>query len=91
MLENQARKQFAELKKVIPTSTSADATEVVECVAYSLIAVLSRQEGQEDWEVVLFEHPMTNAMALPGGKIAVNHRDLQSRRKPGHARGRTRP
>jgi predicted Zn-dependent protease len=71
-LEKKSRKAFEEMKQRIPISAHERATQIVECVTYSLIAVLDDSDAQQNWEVVLFEDDNINAFALAGGKVGVN-------------------
>lgn len=59
---------FTQIKQKTPTSSNAGATRYVRCVA----TAITRQLGQGNWEVTVFEDPAANAFALPGGKIGVN-------------------
>ncbi len=72
MVERQSAEVFEEMKTHIPLTRNAYAMAVVECVAYSIIAVLDGPHAQKNWEVIVFEDPSVNAFALAGGKIGVH-------------------
>ena len=61
---------FDELKRTQPITTDPAVNALVRCVAEAVITALPDQ--QQSWEVVVFNDPVPNAFALPGGKIGVN-------------------
>ena len=71
-MEQMGAEAFAQLKSEQKVSTDAATNRYVGCVARSITGVLSAEETQGGWEVVVFEDDAANAFALPGGKIGVH-------------------
>ncbi|MBM6549827.1 M48 family metallopeptidase [Marinomonas ostreistagni] len=62
---------FTEMKSNLPTTSSTNVTQNVQCVADRIISVLPDQYRDQAWEVVVFDDEQVNAFALPGNKIGV--------------------
>lgn len=58
---------FAQLKQQEKVSNNQAGIAYVNCIADRITSVLPAQQ----WEVVLFDSPLVNAFALPGGYIGV--------------------
>ncbi|MEX0738583.1 MAG: M48 family metallopeptidase [Pseudohongiella sp.] len=59
---------FNQLRQENTVSTDQSLTRYVNCVSD---AVLAEVDGNQNWEVVLFDDDAANAFALPGGKIGI--------------------
>lgn len=72
VLAGKSAKIFEEMKQRLPLARNERMVEAVECVAYSVVAVLDDATARQNWEVAVFEDPSINAFALAGGKIGVH-------------------
>ncbi|RFA34096.1 M48 family metallopeptidase [Alkalilimnicola ehrlichii] len=63
---------FATIQEELPVSDDEAMTAYVTCVADQVTEQLDGEEGEIDWDVVLFDEPSPNAFALPGGRIGVH-------------------
>jgi predicted Zn-dependent protease len=70
-VERESRLQWLRMKREMPRPSDPQVQRFVECVSYSLIAQLSDEYEDLDWEVIVFDDDSTNAFAMPGGKIGV--------------------
>jgi len=59
---------FTTIKKETPVDRNAATNAYVQCVGRAI----TREAGQGNWEIVVFEDKDANAFALPGNKIGVN-------------------
>ncbi|MEY1662031.1 M48 family metallopeptidase [Isoalcanivorax beigongshangi] len=60
---------YDQLKQETPISSNKAQTAYVRCIADHITAVL---DGDQKWEVNLFQDDTANAFALPGGKIGIH-------------------
>ncbi len=70
-LNKMGVESFSAMKTEIKTSSNANLTTHVQCVADRIIHVLPEEYRDQAWEVVLFDDEKVNAFALPGYKIGV--------------------
>lgn len=61
---------FQQLKQETPISQNAPVNTYVQCISDYLLRSL-KEQGQGEWEVVVFDQDTVNAFALPGNKIGV--------------------
>jgi predicted Zn-dependent protease len=59
---------FDNIKKETPVDRNVTTNAYVQCVGQAI----TREVGQGNWEIVVFEDKDANAFALPGNKIGVN-------------------
>ncbi len=76
MLAEMGEQSFQEMRRRRPEVTGTPANALVQCVTREVAAaagvVYSGVTLPDAWEVVLFEDPVPNAFALPGGRIGVH-------------------
>ena len=72
VLEGKSANVFEQMKRRLPLAQNERMIASVECVAYSIVAILGEETSQQKWEVAVFEDPSINAFALAGGKIGVH-------------------
>lgn len=70
-LNKMGTESFEQMKAEQKISSDKKLTEFVQCVADQITPNVSKKAHNGSWEVVLFDSPMINAFALPGGKIGV--------------------
>ncbi len=71
-VKRQARMEWLQMKRHLPTEPDPRVTGYVQCVANRVIAELPpEQRDAFDWEVVVFDEDTVNAMVDPNGKISV--------------------
>lgn len=76
MLAQMGEQSFQEMRRRRPEVTGTPANALVQCVTREVAAaagaVYPAAGMPQAWEVVLFEDPVPNAFALPGGRIGVH-------------------
>lgn len=70
-VEAELRIQWMMMKRNTPKVTNPRVQRLAECVAWAIIDVIPEQFHDLDWEVIVFDDEMKNAMVMPDGKIAV--------------------
>jgi predicted Zn-dependent protease len=70
-VEAELRVQWMMLKRNTPQHPSERVQRLVQCIAYAIIEQVPEELQQLDWEVLVFDDEMRNAMVTPAGKIAV--------------------
>lgn len=70
-LEAQADTEFEKMRSQMPVSTSLAEKAYVRCVAQAIIKQLEEPYASYDWDIEVFDDPMINAFAMPGGNIGV--------------------
>jgi predicted Zn-dependent protease len=70
-LNKMGAESFEQMKAQQTISADVKLTQFVQCVADHITPNVSKKAHDGSWEVVLFDSPMINAFALPGGKIGV--------------------
>jgi predicted Zn-dependent protease len=70
-VRREARVEWLAMKRHVPVARDPRVQKYVECVANDIIATLSPDNAQADWEVVVFDDDQINAFADPNYKIGV--------------------
>lgn len=69
MVEEMGLRAWQDMRRTVPPSRNAAATQTAERVAARLLAAAGEKRGE--WELVVFANPAVNAFTLPGRKIGV--------------------
>ncbi|MEO8465255.1 MAG: M48 family metallopeptidase [Gammaproteobacteria bacterium] len=70
-VRREARVEWLSMKRHLSLVHDQRIQNYVQCVANDLIATLSPEQAQADWEVVVFDDDQINAFADPNYKIGV--------------------
>jgi len=70
-VRREARVEWLSMKRQLPIASDPRVQQYVQCVANNIIATLSPEHAQADWEVVVFDDDTINAFADPNNKIGV--------------------
>ena len=71
-LANQAKGQFAQMKKSERLSNNASQKAMINRIGRRITGVAQIDLPGTEWEFVLFDKKEPNAFAMPGGKVGVN-------------------
>ena len=71
-LANQAKGQFAQMKKSERLSNNASQKAMINRIGRRITGVAQIHLPGTEWEFVLFDKKEPNAFAMPGGKVGVN-------------------
>lgn len=76
MMVELGNNTFEQMRQFTPVTTDPAVKRLAECVSAELISALAESwpnlNVPEHWNVVVFENPVPNAFALPGGRIGIN-------------------
>jgi predicted Zn-dependent protease len=70
-VEAELRVQWMMLKRNTPHHPSERVQRLAQCIAFSIIDQIPEELQNLDWEIIVFDDEMRNAMVTPEGKIAV--------------------
>ncbi len=69
--ENEAEKQFEQMRASSVVSNDAGARSYINCIARAIVNELEDPYRSMDWDLEVFDDEGINAFAMPGGKIGV--------------------
>lgn len=76
IMTEMGEEAFAQMKRQQPLAGDPARRARVACVAQAIIAAAKRQYPEADlpasWDIAVFDNPVPNAFALPGGNIGVH-------------------
>lgn len=76
MMADMGNDAFEQMRQTMPVVTDPAIKRLAECVSVELVSALGESWPEVDmpdhWDVVVFDNPMPNAFALPGGRIGIN-------------------
>ena len=70
-VRREARVEWLSMKRHLAVAHDPRVQKYVQCVADNIIATLSPEQAQKEWEVVVFDDDQINAFADPNNKIGV--------------------
>lgn len=69
LLTPMAVSQFAQMKQEVPLSQDPVVNARIQKIGERVSAVVADKMPNADWEFVVFDQPVVNAFAMPGGKV----------------------